>query len=491
MKKVYFGKEAEDKVFAGAEELYNAVKVTLGPKGRNFMIAKKYMSPFLTHDGVTVATNFQSSEPSKEVGASFIRDAAKKSAVDVGDGTTTTTILTYSLLKGYRNEIVNPMVLSKELLKEAELLSEQLKPLDTVDLKSVVTLSAQDETIGDVVAKALEAVGKDGSVVIEEKNDEGIDLEIIDGMQIRSGFVSPYMATDDRGRAVIENANIFIYNASLNTENNLLAVLQKAGEKATKLLIIADEISREVVARIQQLNAGNATIVAVLSPELGARRVSVLEDVCSTTGCKMYTSGEIEANMFGTASKVIVDSDSTILTVPPNQERVELLQKELNAAKTERDIKFTKERIASLQGKIATIYVGGMEAQRKEKVFRIDDAVQAGKSALDKGTVVGGGLTYLSLQTTDTVAGRLFKKTLEEPFNHLMENAGLDAKEKLSLIDKTTGIDVMHPEQPVDLVESGIIEPLALVEGAIKTSASIVSSLITMGGLIVEEEDEN
>ena len=490
MKKVYFGKEAEDRVFAGAEELYNAVKVTLGPKGRNFMIAKKYMSPFLTHDGVTVATNFQSSDPSREVGASFIRDAAKKSAIDVGDGTTTTTILTYSLLKGYRNEIVNPMVLAKELLVEAEQLTAQLKPLDTIDLKSVVTLSAQDEVIGDVVAKALEAVGKDGSVVVEEKNDEGIELEIIDGMQIRSGFVSPYMATDDRGRAVIDNANIFIYNASLNTENDLLAVLQKAGEKATKLLIIADEISREVVARIQQLNASNATIVAVLSPELGSRRVSVLEDVCSTTGCEMYTGGEVEASMFGTASKVIVDLDTTILTVPPNQERVELLQKELNASKSERDTKFTKERIASLQGKIATIFVGGMEAQRKEKVFRIDDAVQAGKSALDKGTVVGGGLTYLSLETSDTVAGRLFKKALEEPFNHLMENAGLDAKEKKELVSGTTGIDVMKPLAPVDLVESGIVEPLALVEGAIKTSASIVSSLITMGGLIVEEEDE-
>lgn len=489
--KIFREHEARELAFQGAEELYNAVRVTLGPKGRNFIISKPFMSPFLTHDGVTVAKSAQF-EGAKEVGASFIRDAAIKNAGEVGDGTTSTTILTYSLLKASKDTLLNPMVLSKQLQEEADQLVAQLKPLEGTDLQAVATLSAASDEIGAVVAEAVKNVGADGSVVLEYGVSSETTVEFVEGFKINSGFVSPYMANDDAGNAKHENIPVLLYEGALSAPESLTGLLEQIAAGPKKLCIVADDFAREITARFVLLAKRGIDIVAIKAPELGQRRIEVMEDIKSVVGGDVQ-SGEPTMQHLGLAKKLVVDSTSSVFTNKVPEERIAELEKTIATAPNQRSVEFIKERIAGLRGKIAVITIGGAsEQETKEKYFRVEDAVAAAKAAALEGVVVGGALSYLNLKPSDTEAGEIFKEALEQPFRQLMVNAGLNDQEKLELVRETgLGIDVMNPDQPQDLVKLGIVDPLAVVKAAIKTSAALTSQLITMGGIILEEKDED
>lgn len=487
--KIYKEHEARQLAFKGAEELYNAVKVTLGPKGRNFIISKPFMSPFLTHDGVTVAKNAQL-EGAEEVGAAFIRDAAIKNAGEVGDGTTSTTILTYSLLKGCQDTLLNPMVLSKELQKEADNLIQQLKPLENTDLKAVATLSAASDEIGEVVANAVETVGADGSIVLEYGVSNETTVDFVEGFKINSGFTSPYMANDDAGNAKHENIPVLLYEGALNAPESLTRLLEQIASAQKKICIIADDFNRDITARFVMLSKRGIDIVAIKAPELGQRRIEIMKDIQSVVGGEIQT-GEPTVQHLGLAKKLVVDSTTTVFTNKIPEERIAELEKTIATAPNQRSVDFIKERISGLKGKIAVITIGGTSEQEiKEKYFRVEDAVAAAKAAALEGVVVGGALSYLNLNTSNTEAGEIFKYALEQPFRQLMINAGLNDQEKLEQVRSTgLGIDVMNPDEPKDLVKMGIVDPLAVVKAAIKTSAALTSQLITMGGIILEEKD--
>lgn len=484
--KIIIGQEAKELVHQGAKELYEAVRVTLGPKGRNFIVAKRYMSPFLTHDGVTVAKNATFTGP-KEVGASFIRDAAIKNAGDVGDGTTSTTILTYSLLDACRESLTNPMILSKQIQEEADNLVSQLKPLPNTDLKAIATLSSASEEIGEVVSKAVETVG-DGSVSFQPSPTE-TEVEFIEGFKINKGFVSPYMANDATGSAIHEDMPTLLIDGPLNDPEQLTQVLEYINSKSKKLFIIADEINRDIVARFVLLQKKGIDVLAVTAPELGQRRIEVIKDIQSIVGGKITKRPSVAD--LGVAKKIISNSDDTVFVGEPPLERIKELEKILFSAPNDRSAEFIKSRISGLKGKVAIIHVGGNSDQEiKEKIFRVEDAVAATKAAALEGSVVGGGLSYLSLKTSETEVGDIFKKALEQPFRQLMINAGLD-EEMINQVKGNEGIDVLSPDEPVDLVSKNIVDPLSVVKAAIKTSAALASQLITMGGLEIEEEHDD
>lgn len=487
--KIYIGNDAKELVYQGAKELYDAVRVTLGPKGRNFIVAPKHSKPYLTHDGVTVAKNAEF-EGLKEVGASFVRNAALKNAGEIGDGTTSTTILTYSLLDGCKDSLLNSMVLSKQLQEEADSLVEQLTPLKETNLESVATLSSASKEIGSVVAKAVETVGEDGSIVIEPSQSFETELELIEGFKINKGFISPYMANDDTGHARYENIPVLMLQNSLVSPDMITGVLEHVASNSKKLCIVADEISKEIVARLVMLAKRGVEVVAIKTPEIGQRRIEVMKDIQSIVGGQIVKETPTVKDL-GLAQRLVCDSESTVFTGTVPEERIEELQKMLQTAPNERSAKFISDRIAGLKGKIAIIHVGGNSEQEiEEKIYRVEDAVGAAKAAVSQGVVVGGALSYLNLKTSDTEAGQIFKTALEKPFRQLMINAGLDDEEKINQVTDTHGIDVMNPDTPVDLVKQGIVDPLSVVSAAIKTSAALASQLITMGGVIVDEKEE-
>lgn len=493
-KTIYHSIEAQEHVYNGAKKLYDAVRVTLGPKGRNFIISQKYVEPYLTHDGVTVAENVEL-EGAEEVGASFIRSAAKKNANLVGDGTTTTTILTYSLINGFRDVLVNPMRLATELNEEAEYLCSQLAPHDRTDITAVATISASDASMGAVVAEAVSTVGHDGSIVVQPSQSLDTTVEFVEGFSVGSGYMSPYMITDsETGKAVHEDVPLLVLDGKLESVNHIGELLQQMSNQK-KLVIVANDVTREVLARLVMLhNSGTFSFTVIKSPELGQRRTDVLEDLCAVTGATLIkTDSEITNKVLGRASKIVVDAEKTIVTGVTNHARYEHVSASLKATVTERDEEFVKNRLANLNGKVAIIHVGGTtDHEVRERIFRIDDAVAACRAAMKEGVVPGGATTYLNLDTHDTDAGVLFKNALEQPFRQLMQNAGLDADEKIELVRQTgLGINVMTPDKPVDLMEVGIVDPIAVVKAAITTAASVAASVITMGGLIVENKEKD
>lgn len=490
-KKVLYGEEARAAVLNGGKKLYDAVRVTLSPKGRNFMIAKGYSDPVMTHDGITVANAVILSTPEEEAGAAFIRKAAAKNNLDVGDGTTTTTIVTYKLIEKFNDMLINPMQLAKQLKAEAESLCSQLKPVKVTDLAPVAIVSCADEELGSLIAAAVEKVGLEGSVVVERSDSVETTVEVVEGFKVGSGYMSPYMATDDStGRAVHEDTSVLIVNAPIKDAAQLTAVMQHLVAKNQKsLVVVADDFSQEVVAKAALLNQqGNFGLLLVKSSGYGENRVDQLEDLSSITNATLVRKGEdIKAECLGKAEKVIADHEQTTFTGNADEKRKEIIRSQIENAKTERVKDRLRNRLANLNGKVAIVYVGGnSEAEVEEKVYRVDDAIAAARAALDEGVVPGGATAYLSLKTSDTDAGKLFAEALRAPFLQMMENAGVEGEAKLSQIKDGLGFDVMNPDEPVNLMERGIVDPVKVVKAAITTAASIAAAVITMGGLVVD-----
>lgn len=520
-KKIFYDDDARQRVLGGAQALYDAVKVTLGPKGRNVVIQKGYGAPTVTHDGVTVAESVELPDDSDEtlgqkVGADIIKEAAKKMNKVAGDGTTTVTVLTYNILKEANRLITageNPM----ELRREVEAASEKvLSALETMAepvagkknrVAEVASISAGDSAIGELIAGVIDKVGRDGVVTVEEGKSLKMEAEVVEGFTFDKGYVSPYMVTDTtRMEATYEKPAIVISDGKVASVQEFLPILEKLASAGKKdVVLIADDVEGEALG-VLILNKlkGVFNTVAVKAPSFGDRRKEVLEDIATLTGATVISSERgltfenAGLEVVGSARRVIVTKDETTIVegAGSNAEvkrRIEQIKAQADAATSEYDKENYDKRAAALSGKVAVIKVGGAtETEIEEKKFRVDDAVAATKAALADGIVAGGGVTLVNLADglKGTNAGtKLLREALYQPFRHLMLNAGLNADALLAQVQAAKagyGINVNSPESPVDLKAAGVVDPVMVTKEAILNAVSIASTAMTMGALVVD-----
>lgn len=525
-KKVFYDDDARRRVLAGAEILYNAVKTTMGPKGRNVIISKSFGSPSVTHDGVTVAKGVDIPEVDDEtlgykVGAELIKQAANKMNDVAGDGTTTVTVLTYHILNEANKLIAaghNPMQLRKGLEAAAHDAVAKLSGMaESIEgnkkrVAEVATISAGDSEIGDLIADVIEKVGKDGVVTVEQGQGLGLESEVVEGFTVDRGFVSPYFVTDaTRMEAVYDKPAIVITDKKVSSIQEFLPLLEKLAQAGKKdLVLVAEDVDGEALTTLV-LNKlkGVFNTVAVKAPAFGDRRKEILQDIAILTGSQVISEEQghsfetADLTFVGTARKVIVTKDeTTIVEGAGNPIEVDARIKQINAqiktASSEYDKENLEKRRAALSGKVAVIKVGGAtETEIEEKKYRVDDAVAAVKAALDEGIVAGGGVTLINLASEIAVDGndavaagaQLLKNALEQPFRILLTNAGLNADEWLPQVKAGKagqGIDVNSPKKLVDLKSSGIVDPARVTKEALQNAASIAGTAMTMGALVVE-----
>lgn len=526
-KKVFYDDDARRRVLEGSRILYNAVKTTMGPKGRNVVISKSYGSPTVTHDGVTVAKGVDIADVDDEtlgykVGAELIKQAANKMNDTAGDGTTTVTVLTYHILNEANKLIAaghNPMLLrkglesaSKEIIAKLATMSENIKA-NKKRVAEVATISAGDSVIGELIADVIDKVGKDGVVTVEEGQGLELESEVVEGFTMDKGFVSPYMVTDTtRMEAIIDKPSILITDKKISSVQEILPILEKLAQTGKKdIVIIADDLDGEALGTLV-LNKlkGVLNVVAIKAPAFGDRRKDVLQDIAILTGGAViseeqgYTFETADISMLGSARKVIVTKDeSTIIEGVGAKKEVEKRVKQINEQAKLATSKYEKENLeqrrAALSGKVAVIKVGGAsETEIEEKKFRVDDAVAAVKAALDEGIVPGGGVTLANLVfaiSPSKVGGSvligqsILFRALEQPFRILLENAGLSSELWLAELKKAKpgyGIDVNNPDKLVDLKSVGVIDPVRVTREAIQNAVSIAGTAMTMGALVVE-----
>jgi len=525
-KKVFYDEEARKRVLGGAEILYNAVKTTMGPKGRNVVISKSYGNPTVTHDGVTVAKGVEIADVDDEtlgykVGAELIKQAANKMNDVAGDGTTTVTVLTYHILNEANKLIAaghNPMLLRKGLEGAAQDVISKLGTMaeDVQGKKNrvaeVATISAGDTEIGNLIADVIAKVGKDGVVTVEEGQGLALESEVVEGFTFDRGFVSPYMVTDTaRMEAVYDKPAVIVTDKKIGSIQDILPILEKLVQSGRKdLLLIAEDVEGDALANlILNKLKGTFNCVAVKAPAFGDRRKDILNDIAILTGATVITEDlghsfeTAELDMVGTARKVIVTKDETTLiegagSVNAVAERIDQINAQIKAATSEYDKENLEKRRAALSGKVAVIKVGGAtETEIEEKKFRVDDAVAAVKAALDEGIVAGGGVTLINLSNAIKVTGsdsaaagaQILKSALEQPFRILLTNAGLNADEWLPQVKAAKsgqGVDVNDPKALVDMKASGVVDPARVTKEALQNAVSIAGTAMTMGALVVE-----
>jgi chaperonin GroEL len=526
-KKVFYDDDARRRVLGGAEILYNAVKTTMGPKGRNVVISKGFGAPTVTHDGVTVAKGVDIADVDDEtlgykVGAELIKQAASKMNDVAGDGTTTVTVLTYHILNEANKLIAaghNPMLLRKGLEAAAAELDTQLTALaediqgNKKRVAEVATISAGDAAIGTLISDVIEKVGKDGVVTVEEGKGLTLESEVVEGFTFDRGFVSPYMVTDTgRMEAVYDKPAVVITDKKVSSVQELLPILEKLAQAGKKdLVLIADDVEGEALGTlILNRLKGVFNTVAVKAPSFGDRRKDMLNDIAVLTGAQVITDDRgmtfenVDLDVVGTARKVIVTKDETTIIEGAGssaevQARIAQIQTQAEAATSEYDREQLEKRRAALSGKVAVIKVGGAtETEIEEKKYRVDDAVAAVKAALSEGIVPGGGVTLVNLSValstadddSSVSAGRaLLVKALEQPFRILMTNSGLNADEWLPQVKKAKtgqGVNVNEPTKLVDLKAAGVVDPVAVTKQAVQNAASIAGTSMTMGALVVD-----
>ncbi|QQS69079.1 chaperonin GroEL [Candidatus Saccharibacteria bacterium] len=526
-KKVFYDEEARRRVLAGAEILYNAVKTTMGPKGRNVVISKSYGAPSVTHDGVTVAKGVDIADVDDEtlgykVGAELIKQAANKMNDVAGDGTTTVTVLTYHILNEANKLIAaghNPMLLRKgleaaahEVITKLEGLSEDIQG-NKKRVAEVATISAGDSAIGDLIADVMDKVGRDGVVTVEQGQGLGLESEVVEGFTFDRGFVSPYMVTDTgRMEAVYNKPAIVITDKKVSSVQEFLPLLEKLAQAGKKdLVLLCEDVEGEALGTLV-LNRlkGVFNTVAIKAPAFGDKRKEMLEDIAVLTGAQVITEDRgmnfenVELDVVGTARKVIVGKDETTIiegagSAADVKARMQQIAAQADAASSEYDRENYQKRHAALSGRVAVIKVGGAtETEIEEKKYRVDDAVAAVKAALAEGIVPGGGVTLINLSSvvsTDddddaVAAGRaLLVRALEQPFRILLTNSGLNADEWLPQVKKAKagqGVDVNKPEKLVDLKNAGVVDPTRVTKEALQNAASIAGTSMTMGALVVE-----
>lgn len=526
-KKVFYGDDARTRVLGGAKALYDAVKVTYGPKGGNVVIAKSYGGPTVTHDGVTVAEGVDLPENDDEtlgykVGAELIKQAATKLNKVAGDGTTTVTVLTYNILKEANRLIAaghNPQELRKgieeagrEVIAELDKISESIEGKNA-RVAEVATISAGSQEIGELIAGVIDKIGKDGVVTVEAGQGLEMESEVVEGFSLDRGFTSALFVTDiNRQEAVYDKPAIVITDKKLSSIQDVAPILEKLAQAGKKdLVLIADEVEGEALS-VMVLNKlkGVFNSVAVKAPSFGDRRKEILEDIAVLTGATVISEergmnfDNVGLDVIGSARKVIVGKDETTIIEGAGakkevESRIGLIVAQSDNAQSSYDKSELDKRAAALSGKVAVIKVGGAsETEIDEKKFRVDDAVAATKAALAEGIVAGGGVTLVNLanniktEGTDSVsAGKLIlKNALKQPFVQIMKNAGLNSEALLAQVEAAkpgNGINVMKPEKGlIDVKKSGVIDPARVTKEAVQNSVSIASTAATMGALVVD-----
>lgn len=525
-KKVFYDEDARRRVLGGARVLYEAVKTTMGPKGRNVVISKSFGGPTVTHDGVTVAKGVEIADVDDDtlgykVGAELIKQAASKMNDVAGDGTTTVTVLTYHILNEANKLIAaghNPMLLRKGLERAAsEVIAKLEKTSEGIAenkkrIAEVATISAGDKEIGELIADVMDTVGKDGVVTVEEGQGLTLEQEVVEGFTFDKGFVSPYMVTDtERMEASFTKPAVVITDkkiSGIQEISNLMEQLAQAGKK--ELVLIAEDVEGEALTMLV-LNKlkGVFNTVAVKAPSFGDRRKEVLEDIAVLTGATViseelgHSFEDADISMVGSARKIIVDKDNTTIIEGSGKSadikaRIAQIIAQISVSTSDYDKSELEKRRAALSGKVAVIKVGGAsETEIEEKKYRVDDAVAAVKAAMDEGIVAGGGVTLVNLSSeikkatdeTENAGAQLLASSLEKPFRILLENSGLNPDEWLPKIKagKTgQGVDVSKPGKLVDMKSAGIIDPVLVTKQAVQNAASIAGTSMTMGALVVD-----
>lgn len=521
MKKIFYAADARDKILSGAKQLYDAVKVTFGPKGQNVVIEKSYGAPTITHDGVTVAeaVDLGATEDNlgEQIGAKLIKSAAQKLNKVAGDGTTTVTVLTYNILNEANKLIaagVNPMELRKgiedagaEIIKKIEKTAEKIEG-DDKKVAEVASISAGDAEIGQLIADVISKIGKDGVVTVEQGQGLEMEQEIVEGFTYDKGFSSPFFVTDvNRQEAVFEKPLVLVTDKKISSANELIPILEQCAQAGRKdLVIIAEEVEGEALS-VLVLNKlkGVFNTLVLKAPSFGDRRKEIMEDIAILTDATVVLADkgmkleEVGMEVLGSCGKVIATKDeTTIIKGSGNkkavEERINLIQSQAKLEKSDYAREELEKRAAALLGKVAVIKVGGAsETEIDEKKFRVDDAVAATKAALAEGIVTGGGVTLVELsdELKEVNDGtKIVKRALKAPFVHIMENAGLNAQALLAEVEKAKpgyGVNVMDPEAGlIDLKKAGVIDPAKVTKEAVQSATSIAATAITMGALIVD-----
>jgi len=522
-KQITYGNDSRQAVLRGVNRLADAVKVTLGPKGRNVVLDKKFGSPVITKDGVTVAKEIDLKEPLENMGAQMVREVASKTSDVAGDGTTTATVLAQAIYReGIKNVTAgaNPMDIKRGIEKAVGAVVEELKklskPVKGKMIAQVGTISANnDDTIGKIIAEAMEKVGKDGVITVEEAKTLETSLEVVEGMQFDRGYLSPYFVTDpERMEAVLENALVLIHEKKISSMKDLLPVLEQVAKLGKPMLIIAEEVEGEALATlvVNKLR-GTLQIAAVKAPGYGDRRKAMLEDIAILTGGKAITEDlgikleNLKLDDLGKAKKITIDKDNTTLvegagTAKAIEGRVKQIRTQIDETTSDYDREKLQERLAKLVGGVAVIKVGAAtETEMKEKKARVEDAMHATKAAVEEGIVAGGGVALLRAQKTiealkaegdEAVGVSIVRRSLEEPLRQIAGNAGFEGAVVVAKVrDMKTdeGFNALTDEYE-NLVEAGVIDPTKVVRSALQNASSIASLLLTTEALVSEIPEE-
>jgi len=526
-KRVTYGEEARQAILKGVNKLADAVKVTLGPKGRNVVIEKKFGSPTITKDGVTVAKEIELKDEMENAGAQMVREVASKTSDTAGDGTTTATVLAQAIYReGIKNVTAgaNPMELKRgiELAVKAAVASidELSKPVEGKDIAHIGTISANnDEEIGNIIAQAMDKVGKDGVITVEEARGLDTVLEVVEGMQFDRGYLSPYFVTDpERMEAILENARILIYEKKISSMKDLLPILEQVARQGKPMLIIAEDVEGEALATlvVNKLR-GTLNVAAVKAPGFGDRRKAMLEDIAILTGGKLISEDlgikleSVKWEDLGEAKRVSIDKDNTTLVTDTDDKsrkdaiagRVKQIRQQIEDTTSDYDREKLQERLAKLVGGVAVIKVGAAtETEMKEKKARVEDAMHATKAAVEEGIVPGGGVALLraieavsklTVEGDTKVGVNIIKRALEEPFRQIVFNAGQEGSVLLNEVRSkggTWGFDARN-DKVVDMLEAGIIDPAKVTKQALQNASSIAGLMLTTEALVSEiKEDE-
>jgi chaperonin GroEL len=528
-KQLLFSEQARQAILEGVEILAKAVKVTLGPRGRNVVLDKKWGSPTVTKDGVTVAKEIELDEPYHNMGAQMVREVASKTSDVAGDGTTTATVLAESIFReGLKNVTAgsSPMAIKRGIEKAVETVTEELKKLsrtvkENKEIEQVATISANADTvIGKMIAEAMDKVGKDGTITVEEARSVETTLEVVEGMQFDKGYISPYFVTEKENmECVLEDAYILLYEKKLSNMKDLLPVLEKIAQRGKPMLIISEDVEGEALATlvVNKLR-GTLAVCAVKAPGFGDRRKAMMEDIAVLTGGKVISEDlgikleNVKVEDLGRAKRIVVDKENTTLVEGAGkkadiQGRIAQIKREIDETTSDYDREKLQERLAKLAGGVAVINVGAAtETEMKEKKARVEDALHATRAAVEEGIVPGGGVAYLrclpaldrlfkETQGDERVGINIVKRSLEQPLRTLCENAGVEGSIVVEKVkeykgeDKYTGYDV-DGEKYVDMFKAGIIDPTKVARSALQNAASVASLLLTTEALVTEIPDK-
>jgi chaperonin GroEL len=523
-KSLQFDEAARRAMERGVNILADTVKVTLGPKGRNVVIAKSYGAPLITNDGVTIAKEIELSDPAENMGAQLVKQVAEKTNDVAGDGTTTATVLAQAMVKeGLRNLAAGaqPMELKYGIEQAVSAITEALRKNSTAvsgksQIADVATISAQDKAIGDLIAEAMDKVGKDGVITVEESSTTGLELEFTEGMQFDKGYISPYFVTDaDRMETILEDAYILISGQKISALSEVLPVLEKVAQASKPLLIIAEDVEGEALSTlVVNRMRGTFASAAVKAPGFGDRRKAMLQDIAILTGGQVISAEvglkleQIDISMLGKARRIVISKDNTTIVDGSGNKndvaaRVTEIRREIENTDSDWDREKLQERVAKLAGGVCVIKVGAhTEVELKEKKHRLEDAISATRAAVEEGIVVGGGAALVHAATAldndlgfegDRAVGvRLVRKACDEPLRWIAENAGQEGYvvvSKVRAMKPNEGFNA-YSETYTDLVKEGVIDPVKVTRSALANAASIAAMFITTEALVFETPEE-